>query len=129
MDWIEKLTQLSQRAASTLRVKGALTPILWGTVLLTPTLVGATYIFRDQPALQWFFAILAALPILTTCTGFMYFVIKAPEKLQSETYQIRHETLQIIQSKAASVSLKPTLLEALISESRKEIEAKGEEVV
>lgn len=128
MEALEKLGKLSQRAIAALRVGGALTPILVGSVLLIPILLGAARFFGDQPLLQWFLVILTAILILTVCGGFLYFARTAPERLQSETYQIRHEALQVIQVKSSRVSITPSVLEALVAESRREIEAREEEV-
>jgi hypothetical protein len=37
-------------------------------------------------------------------------MMKAPEKLQSEDYQIRHETLELIKQKGTSLEISPTSL-------------------
>jgi len=39
---------------------------------------------------------IGAIPVVGAVIGFMYFMVVAPEKLQSEDYQIRHETLELI---------------------------------
>jgi hypothetical protein len=48
-----------------------------------------------------------------TCIGFMGFAIFKPDKLQSEDYQIRHESLQIIQQKSGQMEISTTSLEAI----------------
>jgi len=51
--------------------------------------------------------------VLATILGFFYFMIFAPDKLQSEDYQIRHETLELIKQKGSSVEIEPSSLHAI----------------
>lgn len=53
------------------------------------------------------------LPLGVACLAFIGFAMFRPEKLQSEEYQIRHETLQLIQQKAGRLTLVPTSITAI----------------
>jgi hypothetical protein len=52
-------------------------------------------------------------PVLATIFGFFYFVVFCPEKLQSEEYQLRHETLELIKQKGSSIEVSPSSLEGI----------------
>ena len=83
-------------AAQQLRVRSALNPMLWLTGIVSPLCLAVAYAFRDTQTISWVLIFAAIIPIVVTCLGFAYFAITKPEKLQSEEYQLRHETLQII---------------------------------
>ncbi len=100
-------------AAQRLRVRSALNPMLWLTGIATPMCLAAAYVFREHVNLLTVLVIAGLAPIAVTCLGFVYFALAKPEKLQSEDYQIRHETLQLIQAKTGSVALDPTSLTAI----------------
>jgi hypothetical protein len=74
--------------------------------------VGA-WLFRGIPSLLYLFAIAAVVPIAVACLGFLGFAIFNPEKLQSEDYQLRHESLQLIQQKSGRLQVGPASLEAI----------------
>ncbi len=63
--------------------------------------------------MSWVLVFIGMVPIVVTCLGFAYFAITKPEKLQSEEYQLRHETLQIIQQKTGQLIVDPTSLTAI----------------
>jgi hypothetical protein len=47
----------------------------------------------------------------------VYFAIKKPDRLQSEDYLIRHEALEMIGVKAASIEVDPASIELLAAPS------------
>ena len=67
------------------------------------------------------------IPIGIACVGFLGFAIFRPEKLQSEDYQIRHESLQLIQQKSGRLALAPTSIEAIANPQARLLEEKGGE--
>jgi hypothetical protein len=69
---------------------------------------------------------IGAAPVLGAIIGFMYFMVAAPEKLQSEDYQIRHETLELIKQKGTSVEISPSSLDVIANPVRPPI-SKGEQ--
>lgn len=44
----------------------------------------------------------ATAPVAVTCLMAVYFAVFRPDKLQSEDYQIRHETLELIREKGTA---------------------------
>ncbi len=86
--------------------------MLWLTGIATPLCLGGALLVPGTP-FAWVLVALGALPILPACVGFAYFARKHPEKLQSEDYQLRHETLQLIQAKTGYISVDPTSIAAI----------------
>ena len=91
------VAQAAQRAAQHLLVRSALNPVLWLSGITAPVFLASAYAFRDSAALCAVLVGVAALPVIVACAGFVGFAIAKPEKLQSESYQLRHESLQLIQ--------------------------------
>ena len=108
-DWLET----SAASAQKLRVRSALNPVLWLTGIASPVCFLAATALKEEPYLMWIVAGVGFLPILTACAGFFYFALKKPEKLQSEDYQLRHETLQMIQKKGGPILIDVTSLEGI----------------
>ncbi|HIF9138465.1 TPA: hypothetical protein ACX6SR_001916 [Photobacterium damselae] len=107
------LGRWSQNAATKLHVKSALNPMLWLCAITIPLFLGTAYIFKDNQAVVFLLILAAIFPLILTGVGFMYFAINKPEKLQSEDYQLRHESLQIIQKKGSSKTIPLNTIEAI----------------
>lgn len=83
-------------AGGRLRVKSALNPVLWLCLIVTfPSIT--CFPFLSQPPV-WLI-VLAFLPLITAIFGFIYLLLKDPDKLQSEDYQLRKRELEIIEEK------------------------------
>jgi len=54
----------------------------------------------------------------------MIFAIFRPDKLQSEDYQLRHESLQIIQQKSGRITIPDTSIEAIANPAAKQLDNK-----
>lgn len=110
---LERIAASAQSAATSLRVKSALNPMLWLCGIVSIPCFLISYLAHGFEPLATALVWLGALPIIGTIIGFMYFMIAAPEKLQSEDYQIRHETLELIKEKGTSVEIAPSSLEVI----------------
>lgn len=100
-------------AAQRLHVRSALNPVLWMCAVVMPLSIIGAYLFRDVPEVRAAFVAAFLIPPITACLGFIGFAIFKPEKLQSEEYQIRHESLQLIQEKSGRIQLNTASLEAI----------------
>ena len=109
----ESLHKLGQSATGRVTVRNALNPILWLCAIVTPICFSAAFAFRDHDVLLYALAIVGLLPVLVACGICIGFAIVCPERLQSEDYQIRHETLQIIQQKSGEIPMGSPSLEAI----------------
>lgn len=121
----ERIGHIAQSAAEKLYVRSALNPALWLCAISTPTCLFFAYVFRDVPEIRAWLLAGGLLPIGIACIGFLGFAIFRPEKLQSEEYQIRHESLQLIQQKSGRLALAPTSIEAIANPQARLLEDKG----
>jgi hypothetical protein len=111
--FVENLVATAQSAAAKLRVRSALNPMLWLCAIVSLPCFGLAYLTQANSIIAAAFVVIGALPILATIRGFLYFMTAAPDKLQSEEYQIRHETLDLIREKGSSLEVIPSSLEAI----------------
>lgn len=123
----DKLGGSSQVAAKSLHVKSALNPLLWLTAISTPLCFTGAYVFSDKSPVFEMLVGVGLFPIVSACLGFVFFAIFKPEKLQSEEYQIRHESLQIIQQKSGAIELPAVSLENIANPAMRAIQNKGAE--
>jgi hypothetical protein len=114
----EKIVANAQSAASSLRVKSALNPMLWLCGIISLPCFILAYFLRGIEPLDTLLIYIGAAPIGATIFGFLYFMIVDPSKLQSEEYQIRHEALEVIKQKGSSVEIIPSSLEAIANPIR-----------
>jgi hypothetical protein len=121
----EEISRRTQSAAGQLRVRSALNPMLWMCAIVTPSCFGAAYIFSGHPLQQSILLIAGIVPICVACSGFGYFAIYAPQRLQSEEYQIRHEAMELIRQKGSAIAVAPTSLDALTNPALLQLEQKG----
>lgn len=108
-----------------LNVRSAVNPCLWlcGIVSI-PALVAACL---TTGGVQIAAVSLASVPIVIFCIGFIYFMLKDPDKLQSESYQIQKRALELISQKGRSIPIAPTSIEAITNPAFPRLEAGTEE--
>lgn len=91
---------LVTRAADTggrLRVRSALNPMLWLCGIITiPAMIAAARLGSAAPG--WL-VMLAVAPVLAALLGFLFLLIFDRDKLQSEDYQLRKISLEMMQAK------------------------------
>ena len=107
------LNRLWSSAGQRLRVRSALNPILWLCAIGTPICLFAASSFRDVTAIRDACLVVGLAPIAVACLAFIGFALWRPEKLQSEDYQLRHESLQLIQQKTGQIAVDPASIEAI----------------
>jgi hypothetical protein len=122
---LERVGQIAQTAAEKLHVRSALNPALWLCAITTPTCLLFAYAFRDVPEVRVWLLAGGLLPIIIASIGFLGFAIFRPEKLQSEEYQLRHESLQLIQQKSGRLAITPASIEAIANPQTRLLEQKG----
>ena len=97
-----------------LSVKSALNPILWFCAIVSiPSLCGiiTLHCFNNLNNLliNTLLVILICLPVITVIVGFMFLLFVDRDKLQSEEYQLKKMSLDLIQIKGQD---KPILLDS-----------------
>jgi hypothetical protein len=112
-DPLSKFAQLAASAAHRLQVRSALNPGLWLCGITTPMCFIASYIFGDDATVRNWLLVGGFLPVAVACVVFVGFAIFKPDKLQSEDYQIRHETLTLILQKGGAAPIDPATIQAI----------------
>jgi hypothetical protein len=91
----------------------AFKPILLLCLITIPSFLGTAYLFKDDPSVSHWLLIGAAVPMVLACLAYVGFAILKPEKLQSETYQLRQQAIQLVAQKGKGFSVSPVSLEAI----------------
>lgn len=89
--------QKAVEAGGRLRVKSALNPILWLCAIVT--IPGMGYMLVAESETPMLIQIIISLPVVTAVLGFAHLLLFDRDKLQSEDYQIRKRTLDLVQEK------------------------------
>ena len=100
--------QITRRMADVggrLRVKSALNPVLWLCAVVTVPVIGFATFAKGPTWLVVCLVVLAFLPMALVGIGFVVLLLRDPDKLQSEEYQIRKQTLEMIGEKGQEASL------------------------
>jgi hypothetical protein len=124
-NFLERIAASAHSAATHLRVKSALNPMLWLCAIVSLPCFSLSYFAHGIEPLATWLIYMGALPIFATIIGFLFFMIKSPEKLQSEDYQIRHETLELIRQKGTDLQIAPSSLHVIANPVRSSITRSG----
>ena len=97
-------------SATKLTVRSALNPILWLCGIVSLPALFSTFWLGPQ----WWLLVLAYWPVGLAGLGFLYLLIVDPDKLQSETYQLRKMELERTEQKGGTLIIERTeVLDAL----------------
>lgn len=111
-DLREILASRITEAGGRLKVRSALNPALWlCAVVAGPAL--AALVFGPNPP-SWLGWLIAA-PVSIACIGYLYLLVYDRDKLQSEEYQIRKKTLELIEHKGMSGPMTVQAIEAIVT--------------
>jgi hypothetical protein len=91
----------------------AFKPILILCLIAIPSFLGTAYLFKDDRTVSYLLLIAAAVPMILACVAYACFAYFKPEKLQSETYQLRQEALQLVAQKGEGFVVSPVSLEII----------------
>ena len=94
-----KITHRMADVGGRLRVRSALNPVLWLCAVVTVPLAGLATFAKEPTWLMVCLVLLAFLPLVFAGIGFLVFLLGDPDRLQSEEYQIRKRTLEMIGEK------------------------------
>lgn len=126
---IENLLTKAVECGGKLTVKSALNPILWlcGVVDIPVLAILAILLINGGISL-WVLIllfILLFLPVICAIFGIVFLLIKDRGKLQSEDYQIRNRTLDIIEQKGDRFPVLPETVESITNPKTKMIKDGG----
>jgi hypothetical protein len=115
----EQFSQLALRSAGRLRVRSALNPCLLMLSLCIPA--GLYLASESKSALLQIAGIgLIFVAVIIFAVGFFYFMVKNPDKLRSEDYEIRMHALTMIERKGDPIPIALTSVEAIANPSYQE---------
>jgi uncharacterized membrane protein YraQ (UPF0718 family) len=114
-DLIERLARLARNATATLRVRSALNPFLWACPVVGTVCFTAAYAFRADRTIALMLAIAGVVPVGLLGVAGLFLVFFRTDKLQSEEWQLRQQTLKIIEQKGGTIRISPTVLEHVIA--------------
>ena len=112
MDRIQQIAAKAIETGGKLRVRSALNPVLWlSGIVSVPALFAAS---QAASAPSWLIG-LAYCPVITAILGFFFLLIFDRDKLQSEDYQIRKKSLELIEQKGdnAPMVIDPSRLDVV----------------
>src|ERR1017187_149954 len=101
------ITSKIVEAGGKLRVRSALNPILWLCAIVSMPCAMALAFSERQ---SYWLVVLALFPVATALFGFVFLLFVDRDKLQSEDYQIRKQSLELIEEKG---DLGPTVIESI----------------
>jgi hypothetical protein len=108
-----KFSQSTQSGVARHISGNAFKPILLLCVIAIPSFLGTAYLFKDEPVVSHWLLIAAAVPMILACVAYAGFALLRPEKLQSETYQLRQQAIQLVAQKGKGFAISPVSLEAI----------------
>jgi len=101
----DTLRILASEGFRTARHKSAVQPLLWLCLIVTlPCLFLAPK--EDGAARIGLFAI-GSVPVLLFVVAYCYFMIRDPDRLHSEDYQLRSRALDIVETKGGIIKVDP----------------------
>lgn len=107
----DRLTTMAEQALAHLKVKSALNPVLWLCALCLPA--GVTGALLTSGGVQHFFLGLIGTPIVLFIVAYIYFMLKSPDKLRSEEYELKKYALSLIEEKGVGFAIAPLSVEAI----------------
>jgi hypothetical protein len=116
----ETIAKKAMETGGRLRVKSALNPVLWLCAIIT--IPGLMYLRSSQVEPPLLIQFIIGLPVLVASLGFLYLMIVDRDKLQSEDYQIRKLSLELVQEKGDRFPAMARTIEAITNPRYKQLE-------
>ena len=105
----ETITQKIVEAGGRLQVRSALNPALWLCGIVTMPILLSSIAFGVE--LSFVLQLVAATPVAIAAIGYIGLLVFDRDKLQSEDYQIRKQSLELIQEKGDHIPINATSIE------------------
>lgn len=121
---IGDVLRATQNAVIDLKVNTGLNPSLWmcGVVTIPSLIVAALGPESMRNPCLW----IAAVPVAIYAIGFLYFMLRDPDRLQSEKYRIQSRALDIVREKGDEVSISAGDFEIIPNPTRPKLTAPSE---
>jgi membrane protein YdbS with pleckstrin-like domain len=107
---MRKIGTRSQSSFERISVKNALNPILWICgVVGVPSLVMIGY----APNPSWVHITLVIAIVAVALFAYLFFLFSDPDRLQSESYQLRKQALELIEEKGSLAIIEASSIEVI----------------
>lgn len=91
-------------------VKNALNPVLWVCGLISGP---AAVTLGFAPNTTWVLITLALAPVGVALFAFLFFMFRDPDRLQSESFQLRKQALELIEEKGSLAIIDASSIEVI----------------
>jgi hypothetical protein len=91
-------------------VKNALNPVLWVCGLISAP---AALALGFAPNPTWVHITLALGPVAVALFAFLFFMFRDPDRLQSESFQLRKQALELIEEKGSLSEIDASTIEVI----------------
>lgn len=99
-----------QSSIERVSVKNALNPVLWVCGLIS---VPAAITLGFAPNSSWVHVTLALAPVGVALFSFLFFMLQDPDRLQSESFQLRKQALELIEEKGSLAIIDASSIEVI----------------
>lgn len=99
-----------QSSIERITVKNVLNPVLAVCGLIS---LPAMFALAYAPNPSWVHILLALGPVAVALIAFLFFMVKDPNRLQSESYQLRKQALELIEEKGNLAVIEATSIEVI----------------
>jgi hypothetical protein len=110
---LERLSRFALDAVGSLRIRSALYPFMWACPIIGSMFIFAAFIFKFDHTISMVFALASVAPVALFCVVGLFLAFFKSERLQSEEWQLRQQSLQIIQEKGGTIKMDPTSLQSI----------------
>ncbi len=94
-----------REAFHTVKSRNAMQPVLWLCLLVTvPSFAFAS---RSDGWLRICFFVVGCVPILQFLISYNFYMLKDPNRLSSEEYQLKNRAFDLIESKGGKIAISP----------------------
>ena len=95
---LDRFGARSQSSVEKVTVKNVMNPLLWVCGLVSLPCLG---VIAYAEKVSWVVNCLALAPVGTLLVSYVYFALRTPDRLQSESYQLRKQALELIEEKGS----------------------------
>ncbi len=111
-----------QTSIERISVQNVMNPVLWLCGLVTiPSIIAIV----TMGAPHWVLFVLAIAPVMVALMAYIYFMVKAPDRLQSESYQLRKQALELIEEKGDLSAIDASSIEVISNPDLPMLESPG----
>jgi membrane protein implicated in regulation of membrane protease activity len=102
---LEDLIRTASTRVEAVRVIGsAINPLLWLTGLVTPISLVLS-VWAGEPWQRFMMMLIAVIPVAITVAAYVRFMIRDPDRLQSEEFRLRQRALKMLYKRGANAEI------------------------